>query len=193
MKKVIIIIMKALRLTLRQKRHTINHNNRKKFAQFLLFQTQKLTTFKREEKIAIYLPNDGEIDTKYIANFLKRQNFSIYLPKLIGKKLKFAKVNKFFKKNIFGIKEPIYTKILNTKQMNIIFVPLVGFDKNKNRIGMGSGFYDHTLAFKKYQQNYKNPKLYGLAFDCQKVDKLNTKPWDVPLDAIITPTKIYNK
>ena len=53
------------------------------------------------------------------------------------------------------------------------------------------GFYDRTLSFKTRQQNYKNPKLYGLAFDCQEVAKLNVKPWDIKLDAIITPSKIY--
>ena len=114
------------------------------------------------------------------------------MPVLIGKSLKFAKIGKNFRKNRFGIDEPISTEILNANQMNIIFIPLVGFDEFKNRIGMGGGFYDRTLAFKKRQQNYKNPKLYGLAFDCQQVEKLETQDWDVPLDAIITPGKIHN-
>jgi 5-formyltetrahydrofolate cyclo-ligase len=56
---------------------------------------------------------------------------------------------------------------------------------------MGGGYYDRTLAFKKQQKMAKNPKLYGLAFDCQEVAKLNAEPWDVPLNAIITPSKIY--
>ena len=137
------------------------------------------------------MPNDGEIDTKYIQNFLKNKGFSIYLPILVGKRLKFAKVDKNFRKNRYGIDEPISTQILDANQLNILFMPLVGFDKNKNRIGMGGGFYDRTLSFKTRQQNYKNPKLYGLAFDCQEVAKLNAKPWDIKLDAIITPNKIY--
>ncbi|MBW5290132.1 MAG: 5-formyltetrahydrofolate cyclo-ligase [Candidatus Ruthia sp. Asou_11_S2] len=183
--------MQALRPTLRQKRRAINHSDRERFAKRLLSQTQKLVTFKHGQKIAIYLPNDGEIDTKYITNFLKKQGFSIYLPILANKSLKFAKVNKYFKKNRFGIKEPVSTQILNAKQMNIIFMPLVGFDKNKNRIGMGGGFYDRTLAFKKHQTNYNNPKLYGLAFDCQQVTKIDSQPWDIAPDAVITPTKVY--
>ncbi|QKQ24452.1 5-formyltetrahydrofolate cyclo-ligase [Candidatus Ruthia endofausta] len=183
--------MQALRLTLRQKRRAISHSNREKFAKRLFSQIQELTTFKRGQKIAIYLPNDGEIDTKYITNFLKKQDFSVCLPILDNKILKFSKVNRHFKKNRFGIKEPISTQILNAKQMNIIFMPLVGFDKNKNRIGMGGGFYDRTLAFTKCQQNYKNPKLYGLAFDCQRVDRIKTQTWDIPLDAVITPSDIF--
>jgi 5-formyltetrahydrofolate cyclo-ligase len=48
-------------------------------------------------------------------------------------------------------------------------MPLVGFDEQKNRLGMGGGFYDRTLAFKKHQK-HTHPKLIGLAFDCQKID-----------------------
>jgi len=183
--------MKTLRQSIRIQRRSISISDREKFAKQLLSQVQKLANFKNGQKIAIYLPNDGEIDTKYIKKFLKNKGFSIYLPILVDKSLKFARVGKNFIKNRFGIDEPISAQILNANQLNIIFMPLVGFDQFKNRIGMGGGFYDRTLSFKNRQQNYKNPQLYGLAFDCQEVTKLNTKPWDVPLDAVITPTTIY--
>ncbi|HAE70416.1 MAG TPA: 5-formyltetrahydrofolate cyclo-ligase [Gammaproteobacteria bacterium] len=183
--------MKTLRQSIRIQRRLISSSDREKFAKQLLSQIQKLANFQHGQKIALYLPNDGEIDTKYIQNFLKNRGFSIYLPILVGKSLKFAKVGKNFRKNRFGINEPISTQILNANQLNTLFMPLVGFDQFKNRIGMGGGFYDRTLSFKKRQQGYKNPKLYGLAFDCQEVAKLNTKPWDVPLDAVVTPTTIY--
>jgi len=184
--------MQTLRQSIRIQRRSVSASDREKFAKKLLHQVQKIANFQNGQKIAIYLPNDGEINPKYIQNFLKNKGFSVYLPVLIGKSLKFAKIGKNFRKNRFGIDEPISTEILNANQMNIIFMPLVGFDEFKNRIGMGGGFYDRTLAFKKRQQNYKNPKLYGLAFDCQQVEKLETQDWDVPLDAIITPGKIHN-
>jgi 5-formyltetrahydrofolate cyclo-ligase len=183
--------MKTLRQSIRIQRRSISTSDREKFAKQLLSQVQRLANFKRGQKIALYLPNDGEIDTKYIHNFLKNRCLNIYLPILVGKSLKFAKVGKNFRKNRFGIDEPVSTQILNASQLNILFMPLVGFDKFKNRIGMGGGFYDRTLDFKKRQQNYKNPKLYGLAFDCQEVAKLNAESWDVPLDAVVTPTTIY--
>ncbi len=183
--------MKTLRQSIRIQRRSISTSDREKFAKQLLSQVQKIANFKNGQKIALYLPNDGEIDTKYIQNFLKYKGFSIYLPILIDESLKFAKVGKNFIKNRFGIDEPISAQILNANQLNIIFIPLVGFDQFKNRIGMGGGFYDRTLSFKNRQKNYKNPKLFGLAFDCQEVTKLNAKPWDVPLDAVITPTTIY--
>ncbi len=181
----------TLRNTLRQQRRLISSTSRDKFSRQLLSQLLKKQRLISGAKIATYLPHDGEIDTKYINNFFKKAGFSAYLPVLVGKKLKFAKVGKCFKKNKFGIFEPIDTPILNTNQLNIILIPLVGFDANKNRLGMGGGFYDRTLAFKKRQKTYNNPKLIGLAFDCQQVDKLKTQPWDVPLNAVITPTTYY--
>lgn len=183
--------MQTLRQSIRIQRRSISASDREKFAKKLLSQVKKLANFQNGQKIALYLPNDGEIDTKYIQNFLKNKGFSIYLPILSGKILKFAKVGKNFRKNQFGIDEPVSTEILNANQLNIVFMPLVGFDQFKNRIGMGGGFYDRTLAFKKRQKNFKSPKLYGLAFDCQKVKKLESKSWDIALDAIITPSSIY--
>ncbi|MBT4123026.1 MAG: 5-formyltetrahydrofolate cyclo-ligase [Candidatus Ruthia sp.] len=183
--------MQTLRQSIRIQRRSISVSDREKFAKQLLSQVQKIANFQNGQKIALYLTNDGEIDTKYIQNFLKNKGFSIYLPILVDKSLKFAKVGENFRKNQYGILEPISDDIISAEQLDILFMPLVGFDKNKNRIGMGGGYYDRTLAFKN-QKTVKNPKLYGLAFDCQQVEKLETQDWDVPLDAIITPGKIHN-
>ena len=183
--------MKTLRQDLRNRRRAISSHDREKFSRKIAHQVKKLANFKNGHKIALYLPNDGEIDPKYINKFLKKAKISLYLPILSGKSLKFAKVGKNFRKNRFGIQEPVFTQILQAKKLNTIFMPLVGFDTSKNRIGMGGGFYDQTLNFKKRQKNLRSPKLYGLAFDCQKVDQLSAQPWDIPLDAIITPTRIY--
>lgn len=183
--------MKTLRQAIRIQRRAISNNNREKYSRTLAHQVKKIANFNTRQKIALYLPNDGEIDTKYILKFLKNSGNRLYLPVLFGKKLKFSKIGKNFRKNRFGILEPKNNQVLNANRINIIFMPLVGFDENKNRIGMGGGFYDQTLSFKKRQQYFKQPKLYGLAFDCQKVEQLTPKPWDVTLDAVITPSKIY--
>ena len=68
-------------------------------------------------------------------------------------------------------------------------MPLVGFDANKNRLGMGGGFYDKTLRFHTKLKNFRVPKLFGLAFDAQEVSRLSSQPWDVRIDGIVTPTR----
>jgi len=91
-----------LRQSIRIQRRSISSSDREKFARQLLSQVQKLANFKNGQKIGLYLPNDGEIDTKYIQNFLKNRGFSIYLPILklvkISEKIDLALMNRFLPK-----------------------------------------------------------------------------------------------
>lgn len=183
--------MQSLRQSLRQKRQAVAPQQRDIFERKLLTQCRKIGIFRSVKNIAIYLPNDFEIDPIHLHNFLKKHGFSIYLPILSGKSLKFAKIQKTLKKNKFGIFEPVSSIIKNANQLNLIFTPLVGFDSAKNRIGMGCGYYDRALSFKKRPVKFHTTKIIGLAFDCQKTTSaLPSHPWDVPLDMVITPTKI---
>ena len=162
---------------------------RKKLGRKLLYQCQKNAVFRNAKHIAIFLPNDGEIETTDTINFLLSQGYIVYLPKLAGEKLKFVKMGKFFRKNRFGIEEPIFSPLLGAHRMDVILMPLVGFDKHKNRLGMGGGFYDKTLSFHNKLKKFRVPKLFGLAFDSQEVDRLNSQPWDVKVDGIVTPSR----
>ena len=162
---------------------------RKKLGRKLLYQCQKNAFFRNAKHIAIFLPNDGEIETTDTINFLLSQGYLVYLPKLAGEKLKFVKMGKFFRKNRFGIEEPIFSPLLGAHRMDVILMPLVGFDKHKNRLGMGGGFYDKTLSFHNKLKKFRVPKLFGLAFDSQEVDRLTSQPWDVKVDGIVTPSR----
>ena len=184
--------MKELRKKLRIIRKSIDTPTRKKQGKKLLYQCQKNAIFRNAKNIAIFIPNDGEIETINTINFLKRQGYYVYLPILVGEKLKFAKMGKLFRKNRFGIDEPIFSPLIGAHKMDIILMPLVGFDKNKNRLGMGGGFYDKTLSFHTKLKHFRIPKLFGLAFDAQEVDHLASQPWDVPVDGIVTPTRFIH-
>jgi 5-formyltetrahydrofolate cyclo-ligase len=63
---------------------------------------------------------------------------------------------------------------------DIILVPLVGFDRDMNRLGQGAGHYDRIFM------NFPNTLRIGLAWSCQEVACIPTDPWDVPLDAVLT-------
>ena len=181
--------MKEIRKELRKTRRSIDQPTRKKRGRQLLYQCQKNSIFRNAKHVAIFTPNDGEIETSNTINFLTHQGYLVYLPILVREKLKFAKMGKKYRKNRFGIDEPIYSPLRGAHRMDIILMPLVGFDKHKNRLGMGGGFYDKTLSFHKQLKNFRVPKLFGLAFDSQEVDNLISRPWDVPVDGIITPTR----
>ena len=135
--------------------------------------------------VALYMANDGEIDGKYLIDFLVRQGKKIYLPVLFKKKMHFSPLDKKTLKNRFGIQEPIFKNCTHAKKINLILMPAVAFDKNGNRMGMGGGFYDRTLDFTKKQKNMRLPKIYALAHHFQKINHINARAWDIkPLGII---------
>ena len=95
--------------------------------------------------------------------------------------------------NTVGILEPVYKKrdLKPPSALEIVLVPLVAFDKNFNRVGMGGGYYDRAFAFSKFRKNWHKPLLVGVAYSFQEVDKINSKAWDVPLHAVITEERVF--
>ena len=96
--------MKELRKELRKNRRSIDQPSRKKFGRQILYQCQKRAVFRNAKHIAIFIPNDGEIETADTIKFLLRQGYFVYLPILAGEKLKFAKMGKLFKKTDLVLK-----------------------------------------------------------------------------------------
>lgn len=94
--------------------------------------------------------------------------------------------------NRFGIPEPALRcpDVVPFAHIDCLLTPLVGFDASGNRMGMGGGFYDRTLA--SWQQgSYPNLSVFGLGHDCQYTEALPVQPWDVPLPAVITPSRCW--
>jgi len=149
--------------------------------------------FKSAQRIGFYHSVRGEADPAS----LKTTDKHFFLPVLsknLDEGLVFIELNDEtqFENNKFAIPEPIYNeeKIVAANTLDLVIVPLLGFDKNGNRLGMGGGFYDRCFAFKK-QQNSK-PLLMGYAYDFQEVDSLEPESWDVGLDIIATESNLIN-
>lgn len=146
-------------------------------------------------KISAFLSQDGELGTQPLITALWQQaHLQVYLPALETQPdwhMGFSRYtpDSRMKPNplAFGIPEPdepLHAH-LHGAQLDIVIMPLVGFDQQGNRLGMGGGYYDRTFAFKHQQPNAR-PKLIGWAHSCQQVAQLHAQPWDVPLDAIVT-------
>ena len=140
------------------------------------------------QHIALYISFDGEISTEKLIKILWMQGKQVYLPVLHPFNPNHLLFLRYLPetpmlKNKFGILEPKLNvqNVLPLKELDILFTPLVAFDKQGNRLGMGGGFYDRTLQH--WQKSSFIP--VGLAHQCQQVEQLPTEAWDVPLHQIL--------
>ncbi|MGI9319669.1 MAG: 5-formyltetrahydrofolate cyclo-ligase [bacterium] len=188
-----------LRKQLRQARRGLSPVAQSKASENLLQCLLELENFTQSNLIALYLANDGEIDPSRVIKWCEQNRRHAYLPIVrqdSGRNwLMFAEVTSSsqLKKNRFGIQEPIVdeTGWLEAKDLDLVLLPLVGFDKSGNRIGMGGGFYDTTFEFLKHQKADRKPELIGVAHEIQQVDRINAESWDVPLTMVVTDSAVY--
>ncbi|MCK3657844.1 5-formyltetrahydrofolate cyclo-ligase [Pasteurellaceae bacterium Pebbles2] len=182
-------LRKTLRQQIRQTRQNLTALQQQQAAQSLTQQALALIEQRQAQHIALYLSFDGEISTQLLIEKLWQQGKNVYLPVLHP----FAKGHLLFLnhrpdtaliKNKFGIFEPqlAVQNVFPAEKLDIIFTPLVAFDLQGNRLGMGGGFYDRTLA----NWQHKNFVPVGLAHQCQQVKSLPVESWDIPLFAILS-------
>ncbi len=136
--------------------------------------------------VALYLSNDGEISPQVFCEYLWDLGIKVYLPIVHGETLLFGLYTKEsqWMENRFGIAEPIDATPLTQDKLDLVCLPLVGFDNKGGRLGMGGGFYDKT-----FENKSTKTALIGLAHDIQEVPQLPIESWDVPLDGIVTPSQ----
>ncbi len=186
-----------VRKRLRAARRSLTPRQREAFAQALARQLGRHPLFMNSQRIAAYLPVDGEMDPMPLVWRAWELGKTIYLPVLVPfghNRLWFAPFHEGdpLVCNRFGIAEParIHHERANAIQLDLVLAPLVGFDPTGNRLGMGGGFYDRSFAFLNQRQHWKKPRLIGMAYECQRVPSLPHAPWDVPLHAIATEARL---
>ncbi len=187
-----------LRTELRARRRLLTPEQQTQASQWLLRKLMSLPLFMRAQHIALYWAMDGEIDVAPIATQLWKMGKHCYLPMLHPqhpRQLWFAEYlpDTLLKPNRFKIPEPDHRSAqkLPAHLLDIVLVPLVGFDATGARLGMGGGFYDTTFAFKQKEKSINHkPWLLGVAHACQQVDKLESAEWDIVLHGVITDKDI---
>ena len=181
----------------RTQRRLLSSRAQLRHAQALSQNTTKEKTWRNSQHIALYLANDSEIDPYLLIEHAHFMGKKIYLPILAPLKnsLYFAlyEAGDRLKLNRFKILEPVChpSKWKSASQLDLLLLPLVAFDASGNRMGMGGGFYDRTLAYMQHRRFWKKPILVGLAHEIQKVEQLSSQSWDIPLDYIITEKRRY--
>ena len=187
-----------LRRMLRKARRALSRGEQRQAARGLYRQLAQQPLFRRARHISLYLPTDGEIDPRLLLRAAQRRGKATYLPVLSAwprTKMVFQRVRpgEKLRPNRFRILEPRVNPARQRKvwTLDLVLLPLVGFDEDGGRLGMGGGFYDRSLAYLARRKSWRKPTLLGLAHECQKVEKLAQASWDVPLQGTVTDRQWY--
>ncbi len=173
---------KALREKVLEKRKNLTEKAEKSSAVKRKLYT--LPEFEDAKKVCIYVSLENEVHTHdVIKENLK--NKDIVVPKVKGEKLLLCELKSFdeLSEGSFCVLEPGEERRVSPQDIDCVIVPGVVFDKEGFRIGYGKGFYDRLL-------NEVNCPKIGLCFDMQLVEEVPFEEHDIPVDIIITETKV---
>ncbi len=174
-----------IRKNIIEKRKMLSKKEVERFSDEIYKNLFSLPFIKGKTNYFIYNSFKNEADTTKIVKTLKESGKTILYPLTIGDKMYAVKnIGDDFIKGSFG--EDVPKNYTITDSVDIAIIPLVACDKNLNRIGYGKGFYD------KFLKTHDCIKI-GICYDFQVIENITPNEWDVPLDYVITPTKIIKK
>lgn len=142
--------------------------------------------YKTSRVIGLYKNLPSEVDTNELIDYSLKNRKIVLLPRVEGDSLVFYRVfnNSDFEKSSFGIDEPIPEPANYFSRIDLLIVPGICFDKSRNRIGFGKGYYDRFL-------DDKNIRTIGVCFDEQISDDIEVEEHDKKLDKVITDKRIF--
>ena len=183
-----------IRQLIRQRRRALTNEQQRHFADQAAARMLAYPPIVMATSVALFLSFDGELDTRPLIEQLWRAGKRLYLPVLHP----FSPGNLLFLHyhpqselvvNRLKIQEPKLDvrDVLPLSDLDVLITPLVAFDSQGQRLGMGGGFYDRTL------QNWQcyGVQPVGYAHDCQQVESLPVEQWDIPLPAVVTPSQTW--
>ena len=140
-------------------------------------------------RIAVYAPLRGELDPAALVRLAQRHRCRLYVPHLMDlrrRRMQFVEARGPMRRNALGILEPVELRRLSTRSLDLVFVPLVGFDATGARLGMGAGYYDRAFAFLRLRRYWFHPRLIGVAYSIQQVPHIEHLAHDVRLHRVVT-------
>lgn len=188
----------ALRQQMRERRRALDEHNQVAAADALCGRIAATRLFQSSRRIALYYPADGEIDPTALLERAWATGKRCFLPVLWpihGNELRFAPVEPDTRldTNRYGIPEPRVgpRRWKRAREIDLLIIPLVAADRDGNRLGMGGGYYDRSLAFLARHRLWRRPRLLGAAYEFQIVKRLPAEPWDIRLNAVATDQDLY--
>ncbi len=100
--------------------------------------------------------------------------------------MQFVQMGSRQRSNRLGIAEPQGSRTLAARRLDLVFLPILGFDARGVRLGTGGGYYDRAFAFRRWRSAWHAPRLIGIAYSFQQVERITPAAHDVLLDAVVT-------
>ena len=179
-----------LRRQCRLAREALSDSERRAASHAICRRLHRSSYYWNARHIAFFWPMQGEVDLRELLGAALRERKRCYLPVLrAGRRLWFARYragDRLFT-NSFGIPEPRVRArgFLQPALLDLVCVPLVGFDRRGTRLGQAGGYYDRSFEFLRRGMRGK-PRLVGVGFACQELAHIPRADWDVPLAAVVT-------
>lgn len=179
----------ALRRHLRQLRRAVPPAARRRAAIAVTRRIRRTFNLRPGLRVAIYAPLPFELDTAPLLRLARQRGCRIYLPRLTDlrrRRMQFVAADGPMRRNRLGISEPVHSQRLSARRLDLVFVPVVGFDDTGMRLGMGAGYYDRAFGFLRQRRHWLHPRLIGLAYSFQQVPHIEGAVHDVRLNGIVT-------
>lgn len=174
-----------LRKQLRARRKALSPAERRHAARALARQFLRHRELRRARRVALYLAMGSELDTQALQQLLARRGAAVHAPRTgrDGQLHFFALRGTHHRRHAHGMAQPAPGRCVPLRKLDLILLPLLGYDDHGQRLGQGGGYYDRTLAG---LRGARRPLRIGLAYHCQRVPRLPVEPHDHPLHAVLT-------
>lgn len=186
----------TLRDRLTEKRRQLGPAARIQAASGVRRSLEQLPEFMTDERIAGYWACAGELPLNLVMASLAERGQDFYLPVIsTQRQMRFApwRTGDDITPNRHGIPEPArQDKLIPPPLLDVVLVPLVGFDRRGNRLGFGGGYYDASFAFLRDEKRPATPLLVGIGYAFQELDALDVEAWDIRLDYIATENELID-
>lgn len=185
---------RSLRASLRARRQAVSAAGRAHAARQIARQADRALHLHAGQRIGIYAATSEELDTSCLIALALRRGCHVYLPRIDRRArmstMHFAPLSLRHSVNRFGITEPEGPQLASARLLDVVFLPLVGFDRHGVRLGMGGGYYDRAFGFRRLRSFWHAPLLVGIGYASQEVARITPAAHDVPLDLVITEREV---
>lgn len=184
-----------IRRRMRRACRDLSPQERERLARRAARRLSRLGIVRAGARIALYAAVRGELSTEPLRRIAESRGCQLFVPRVTHSRacrMTFVPLREPYRSNRYGIPEPVGLRgALPARWLDVVIVPLVAFDASGTRLGSGAGYYDRALAHLALRNAWRRPLVVGFAYDFQRVESLERKRWDVPMQVIVTDRHVY--